>query len=323
VSILDTALLVGKEATYGTAATLTRAYEAHADAWKFDQAQIDSTGFRAGIQALRSDRSRVVAMGAEGTIECDFLTLGMGLLLDAGFGATTGPTTVGTTGKQYIFTTTSAEPATSLTVQMQRAKADGGVGVYTFAGAVAKTFKLSQAVGDGLMVAMDFDAQSESTVTAAGTPVYPVGASPFIWADAAMTVNSVSVDSTSFEFNIDHQLNTDRRYLRGSALKRRPRRNGLPVMSGQFEYDYVDDSLQNLYVAGTIVPVSITWTGGIIGAGPATFSATLALAACQLTGDDPQASMTDLTKATMGYRVLDPGTGAAATLTVTTSDAAL
>lgn len=324
MSILDTAVLVAKETTYGTAVSPTRGYEAHADSWKFDQAQIDSVGFRAGIQALRADRSRAVAMGGEGAIELDFLNQSMGVLLDAAFGASAGPTTVQTTGKQYVFTTTSAAPSTSLTVQILRAKVDGGTDCYQHAGAVAKTFKLSQEVGGLLQCSVDFDSAQVTVGASPGTPTYATGASDFAWDQAALTVNSQAVDATTFEFNMDHQLNTDRRYLRGNAQKKRPRRSGLPQMSGSFAYDYNDATIQSLWMTGTIVPLSIAWTGTQIGAGPAVYSVQLDLPACQLTGDDPQASLSDLTKATMQYRVLDPGTGSpAATLTVVTSDTAL
>ena len=81
-SILDNAILVGKETTYGTPATLTRAFEAQADTWKREQDALESVGFRAGQQTLRSDRRKQINMGAAGAIELDALTSGLGLLLD-------------------------------------------------------------------------------------------------------------------------------------------------------------------------------------------------------------------------------------------------
>jgi tail tube protein len=323
VSNLDTAVLAAKETTYATAVPPTRGYEAHADAFKLDQAQLDSVGFRAGIQALRKDRSRVVNMGGESTIEVDFLNQSMGPLLDAAVGATVGPTTVLTTGKQYVFTTTSAEPATSLTLQILKSKVDGGTDVYQHEGCVAKTFKLTQNVGELLVLSIDFDAATVNTAAAAGTPVYVDGAVPYAWIDSALTVNSVPTDANAFEFTIDHKLNTDRRYLRQSAQKKRPRRAGLPDLGATFSTPYEDNSLVTLRTLGTVVPISIVWQGGVIGAGTATFKVQLDLPACQFTAGDAEASMSDLSKTDFTVRVLDPGTGPAATLTVVTSDSAL
>ena len=41
-SILDNAIMVGKETTYGTPAVLSRAYEAQADTWAREQEALES-----------------------------------------------------------------------------------------------------------------------------------------------------------------------------------------------------------------------------------------------------------------------------------------
>jgi hypothetical protein len=56
LGILDAALHVGNEGTYGTAASLTRSFEAKTEDWKREQQRIESVGFRAGMQTVRTDR---------------------------------------------------------------------------------------------------------------------------------------------------------------------------------------------------------------------------------------------------------------------------
>lgn len=321
MTILDAAILVGRETTYGTPAPLTRGYEGKADSFKREQEALESTGFRAGLQTVHTDRRRVINMGGAGGLEVDVLSSGMGLLLEAAFGTANVVGTsdgVGGTVAPYThsFETASEGPATSLTVQVQRPSAEGGVTPFTHHGAVCTSLSLGHEVGGLFSATFEFDFEDVDTATAAGVPTYPDGALPFSWDQATVLVNGVAVDARSFEFTMDNALKTDRRYLRGSALKKRPVRGGLPEMTGTLTTDFEGTALYDLWTAGDIFTVQAQWT---LDAG---HTVTLDLAACQFDGESPEASMDDLTVHTAPFKVLWNGTDPAAALTVVTDDAA-
>jgi len=322
-SILDVAILVGKESTYGTPATLSHAYEGKADTYKRVQEQIDSVGFRGGMETLRSDRRTQVNMGGEGSLEIDVLTSGFGLLLQALLGSVAGPTQVAATAAYEVTaTSTAADPNDAFTVQIQRVSVDGTQRNFTHHGGVITGWSLSQDVGGLLVANMDFDFEDVDTSTGAGTPSYPSSAVPFDWTQAVVTLDSVSSDLTSFELNADLALKTDRRFLRGSELKKQPVRAGMPTYEGTVSMEYEDNTQYDDFVAGNVIPIVATWTGGLIEAGQ-NHTVTVTMAACQYTGDAPVSSLTDVPTISLPFKVLDNGTDAAVEIVVKSADTAL
>ena len=114
-SILDQFCGVAEESTYGTAITSGfRGYEATGDAWQKDVNYIESVGFRQNMETIRSDRHDTIAVGATGSIECDVLNKGHGLLLKHLLGASSGPTQQASTAAYLqTFTTDDTGPARS------------------------------------------------------------------------------------------------------------------------------------------------------------------------------------------------------------------
>lgn len=320
--ILDSALLVGKESTYGTAVALSRAYEAKADSWKRSQEFLGSAGFRGGMHTQLSTRSVPVNMGGEGTLELDVAMTGMGLIFQSMLGAVTGPTVVSGTAYKSTFTSTAAGSADSWTVQMQRVGAGGTVLSFTHLGSMMTGWKFSQEVDGLLGVEMNFDCMDISTVTAAGTPTYPTSTLPFSWVQAAATWNAVAVDLTEWSLEADLGMNTDRRFLRGSALKKKPVRAAVPEFSGEAKMEFESLTHYDAFVAGTIAPLVVTWTGPII-SGAVPFELKVTLAAVQFQGDSPESSLDGMPTQTLPYKVLWNGTDPAVKIEYTSSDVAL
>lgn len=321
-SILDNAILFGKETTYGTPATLTRGYEGKADSWKRAQEYLESTGMYAGRQAKRSDRRVAINMGGAGALEIDVLNKGFGLILQAMLGSVSGPTQIGATAAyKTTAATTADDPDDSFTVQVQRTDMDGTQRNFTHHGAVLTSWSLSQAVGGLLVASMDFDFEDVDTITAAGTPSYPAATAPFDWTQAAATIDGSAVDIMSFELNADLALKTDRRFLRGSALKKKPCRSGVPQFTGTMEMEFEDLTQYNAFVAGSIVPIVVTWTGAAIDT--EAYEIVVTMPACQFTGESPEASLSDVPKQNLPFEVLWNGTDPAITIEYTSTDTAL
>ena len=312
-SILDAAVLIGEESTYGTAVALSRGYEAKADTFKRVTEPLESVGMRAGQETVRSDRRRQITIGAEGDIsDLDFLTNGMGLILQSMLGTVTGPAAGVTT-----LTTNSEPDAQSFTVQVLRVADDGTVFPFTYPGAVVTSWTISQAVSDFLKIGLTFDARTEDTGVGAGTPTYPADAIPFDWTQVAVSIDSTGVDNVrALEFTGELGLKTDRRHLNSTALKKQPRRAAVPTYGGTITADFSDLTEHAKYAAGTIFEVEAVWTSG-------TDTVTITAPACQYDGDSPVASLSDLTTATMPFRILDNGTDPAITIVIDNGDVAL
>ena len=329
MSILDTAFHIGAESVYGTFLSLTRSYEAKSDPWKRKQSYLESVGFRAGLQAVRSDRRQAINMGAEGSIELDLMNIGMGLLLRDAFGLTTGPTLVSGTTRDTVFSTTKDGPSTSFSAQMIRPFVDGSSQPFTYKGCVVTGWELNAEAADGengfLRWKEDIDSQTEDTSVGAGTAVYPASQVPFNWTMVSTsTVGGTPIDFKKLAVKADYKANTDRRFLKTGGLRKQPRIGGVPEYTGELEAEFASLAEYTRFVTGAVVAGQWVWTGAQIDSSPQTFfTATLDIAALQYTGDAPAASLTELPKQPLPFAILDNGSLPAVKLTLRSSDAAL
>jgi Phage tail tube protein len=327
VSILDYAVLIGRpESPYGTAATLTRAYEATGDQWKRNQKFVESEGFRAGMQTLRSDRRKPVNLGAEGSVELEFMDRGMGLILVDAFGTVTGPSAVSGTTFDSVFQTNKDGPANSLTVQLIRPFADNsGTQQFTYTGAVVTGWELTAEQDKYLKMKLDYHARNEDISTGAGTPTYPA-ALPFQWDQVTTsTVGATAIDFKSIKLKADYGLNTERRFLKSGAAnaqQKQPRIGKRPEITGELEAEFLTTAEYTRFVNGTVMAAQFIWTGTQIDASPLTFfTLTLDLAAIQYSGETPEWSPSDLPKQSLPFVVLHDGTNPAVKFTYRSNSA--
>lgn len=323
-TVLDTAILLGKESTYGTPATLTDAFEGKADTFTFQREMIDSVGFRGGAHALRSDRRVDISMGGEGSLEIDVLSTGFGFVLQSMLSTVSGPTQIGAT-TAYTTTATTASDANSdsYTVQIQRVNTAGTLQSFTHHGGVITGWSLSQEVGGLLNATLNFDFEDVDTSTADGTPAYAANNFPYDWTMACATINGVSTDLRSMSLNADLGYATDRRFLRCSALKKQPVRSTVPSFDGELALDWEDNTQYDLFVAGTIVPIVLTFDSGVDIDSGNNYKMEVTLPACQFSGNEPVASLGDVPSLSLPFTVLHNGTDPAMTITYTSTDTAL
>lgn len=314
---LDAAIGIGKESTYGTAATAMLGYEGKADSWKTTREFIESVGFRAGQQTARADRRNIVNMGGEGELECDLLDAGAAALLSAAFDKYNGGTANATTGvTTHIFETAPVSAAPSFTAQMLRPTTDGKTVAYKHLGCVATEWELKAEVENAVTLNVTFDFQdvTHSDKPADVLPItYPDKAFAYDWTRTGIALSidgaSVPVDANSLELTADRGMKTDRRFLRSNSLKKVPTRAAMPTYEGTLEGEFSTGTLKvyEAFIAGKTASLVIDFTG----INPGT-SMKIELPAIQFTGDSPEASVDDVTVTELPFRVLDPGDGKSA-----------
>ena len=325
MSILDASVNVGLETTYGTPVTMTRSFEAKADSWVREQSRLESVGFRANMQALRSDRVRTVNMGGAGSIELDFMTNGMGTLLGSTLGSKAIAQQAATAAWLQTYATTDSAPGESLTIQVQRPKLESGLQSFTHHGATITGWGLSQSV-DGLLVFnADFDSEDVDISTGDATPAYASGV-PFDWTQCVVTLDPdgspETLDAKNFTFNADLGLKTDRRYLRASALKKQPVRTGVPSYSGSLSVDFTGTERYAEWTAETDLDLEVKWTGATI-EGAHNQYLNVRMKAVNWTSGNPVSSLSDIGNQQLDFQVMhDATSGDAVTMTYMSSDVA-
>jgi len=325
--LMDASVHLAKESTYGTWEAPTRSFEALVDDWKKEQAQLESNGMRTGRQTTRSDRRKQIPLGGSGSLQLDLLNKGFGLLLEGILPVTTGPTQVAaTTAYQQTHSTDDDGSADSYSIQVWRPYADNsGIEEFSHAGCVPTSWKLAQPSEDLAKLEIAYDFQSVSYDEAAATPAYPANSDPFCWPDAKVTIDGTDFDEVlSFELNGDLGMRTDRRYLQASALKKAPKRAGVPTYTGQMDADWVKTEFYDDFVAGTIVPVIFTWeiAGDSIESGQ-DYQFIATCQACQFDGDSPTVGTDSAPSQSLPFKVLHDGTNPAVVFSLKTTDTAL
>jgi hypothetical protein len=323
-SILDQVVQIGVESTYGTAVAPTRAFEAKADTFSRDVEYIESVGFRRDMQTIRSDRHDTISLGAAGSIECDVLDKGMGLLLQHALGTSSGPTQQGAT-PAYLQTFTSDDtgPTGSYTVQVSRNDSAGTLRTFTYEGSTITGWNLSQELGAATSMTFDFDSETEQTSTAEATPAYPSSTDVFTYTDATIEIDDSAVTNfTSFSLDADLGMKTDRRFLKGSATKSQPKRSSVPSYTGSISGEFADLSDYTKFINGTTFKLEFLATMGTAIAGAYYPLIHVTLPVCKFTGSTPVASISELSTIDLPFVVLDNGTDAAVQITYQSTDTA-
>lgn len=326
MSHLDAAIHVGKESVYGTPVTPTRSFEGQEDSFTRSMEPLESIGFRAGMQTVRSDRRKMINMGGTGNLVVDVLDKGMGLLLEGALGSATGPAQQGATAAYLsTFASTAGGPATSYTIQVVRSLADSDTNqAFTHHGCAVTGWTLTQEVGGLCVLSLTYDFEDVDTATAAATPAYPADTMPFDWTQCSVSVEgSPFIEVTSFNLSAELGMRTDRRYLRASSLKRQPRRAAVPTYSGTIVADFNSLTRYNEFANGDVVDnVIVKWTGRNIAAGHDA-ELTVTLPVVQWNGESPTASLTAATTQNLPFKALHDGTNPAVSLTYKSTDTTL
>lgn len=333
---LGSSLLLGVETTPGTAVTLTRAIEYNSESLHLEKnGYIDSEGLRGSGLFPRSSRHAYTTKTANGSVECDVATKGMGLLLQQITGGTSTSAVVTGSAYQQVHQPGSLV-SRSLTVQkLVPRMSDGTLVPFTYRGVKATGFEFNCEVGGILTLSVDLDGWDETTATAAGTPSYPstevfhfaqgvlvLGGTPSTTSGLVSISGGTTVASVKgATITGDIPLATERYFFGSAGVKAEQVENGWRSIGGSFDAEFTTAAaLYDTMSADTALAMKLTFTGttAITGSTYPTFE--ILIPAIRLTGGSPQIDGPDVIELSTDFTGYDNGVDAAYQLRYVTSD---
>jgi len=191
----DCSVGIGVESTYATTVTPTRWYEFTDEDFQYKPMRKQGKGMRVPGRLARSGRRVTTGLGADGSLELECVSKGMGLLLQAALGNGVSTLVSGTTYQQNF---TLGDVLNSLTVQKAVVREDGTVDPYTFGGMVVSDWEISATQDEIVTMKVGFDGSGAySTATAYTSPSYPTTPSLFTFTQGALYSGTFTAPTTT------------------------------------------------------------------------------------------------------------------------------
>lgn len=326
MGIFDGAMLLGAESPYGTAATLDHAFEAETLGGEITKERIDSTGFRAGQQTKRADRTKWVPMGGAGKMAFDVPTKGFNFMLPAFLGPVGAPVQQATsTAYKTTGATTVDGPDYPLTIQLIKPDVTGTLTPFTHVGSVLTDWELSHPLNGNLKFSADWVSAEVRTDIAAGAAAYPADNDTFDWTMAGYTIAGGNFRCTeSFNLKAGLGFKTNRICQRQDFRRKQPTRVTLPEFSGELNIEYNGNDVYDAFANDTEVEIVAHWLGPEIEPGH-NYELKITMPLCLIgEGASPEisASSTDLPMQKVPFDVYH-GASDAMTIEITSTDTTL
>ena len=336
--ILST-LGVAAESTYGTYVAPTRWLEFTSESLEKRKTILQGLGLRGGGLFPRASRRVVPLNDAGGSVEMDFATRGMGLVLSHMLGSTPTITQQGATAayKQIHTPGANGTNGKSLTIQKAVPQVDGTKKPFTYLGSKLPGWTLAVDVGGILTLSLEIDARQESTsqgLVAASYTVSEVlhfaqgtlklgGTAATASGAVSITGGTTVAEVTAATITGSNPMKTDRNYLGSAGLKAEPVVNGYFDYGGTLAAEFVNQAtIYDLFAADTSTSLQLTFVGSQIATG---YNATLdvVIPVVKFDGESPKVGGPDVVGISAPFKILDDGTNAPIQFSYTSLDTAV
>lgn len=329
MSVVDQ-ISFGTEASgYAVSTAASRGFELVDEGVEGDYGRIESKSITPGGRFLSEDRFATDLLGGAGPVKLEWQSKGMAMFLKPMLGAVAQS---GPTDGAYTYTGTVADLlGSSLVYQKGLKLVEGAVQPYTYDGCKIGSWELGNEVGGLLEFGMDLDAARETgPVGATGNyalqvPTYRRG-ELFHYAGGVITIAGTQVGLPSkISIKGDNKIKTDRRGIRGTALKKEPveidEREYMVELGTEFDTTAHHARYAAAVASGAVVSFTAVWTAPTL-IGATTYpSLTVTIPKLRLDGGSPKSGGFDINEQPIRGKVLAPtGGGSPITITYVTSD---
>lgn len=263
MAALDHQLGIVDESTYGTPVVVTKFFEYNDENIDVQTARTEGDPLIKSTYFKRYDRFTPYVQGASGPVDLDVMSKGFGYWLKHMFGgvATTGPT------ETSVYTHTSSETdlyGKFFTTQVNKMFHPAGTAqAYTFGGCKITEWELKNSVDENLVCSLSIDSQNASTAVALATASYPASMENLTWAGGTVTIGGSSVAVSEISVKVSNNLDTGRRFIQGSTLKKEPT-GGRRECTFSIKCDFESLTQYNRVVSttrsGALAAISATWS---------------------------------------------------------------
>jgi hypothetical protein len=239
---------VAVESTYGTYVAPTKFIQARKVSVKKVKNTVTTGGLGAGRLIQLGTRRVVTTKAGGGTLECEFVNKGMGLLVQALMGTTVTPVQQAST-TAYLQTHTLADPTGKfLTVQAGVPDTTGTVRPYSFLGTKVTGATFTFEVDKEVSSSFELDSRDVTEAQTIVAASYVASTRPFVGTDTSVKVGTFGSEAavtgvTKATVKIDRALNTDRFYFGSLGLKAEPLIGGYAKITGTISADFVDKTI--------------------------------------------------------------------------------
>ena len=322
---------IGVESTYGTWVAPTRFLEFNSETLALTIERISTASLRAGNRFPRTDRWAANRKGAGGDLTFDVQNKAFGLPFQYMLGGAPTIDTAGIGGtlsaaKHFTFVPTDPT-GQYFTTQLGVPDTGGTVRCTNYMGCKVTDWTFTQALDAFLELKMTLDAQDEDTTvhTSVTSASYAATVTNFDYSMCVVNINSTPVPIESFDLTYNAGLDQTRYFLQGSTLKKEPLPNAFGAITGTIGLEFTSLAQYGFFRDGTLVPMTVTWTGPALPAADSAknFILKLTLPQVRFDGTSPDISGPDLVHISAPFTALWDGTVAPLTLEYQTSDTAV
>lgn len=235
--------MIAEESTWGTAVTVTRAYEILGENIKGGEPErIESEGIRADQRVIRSDDWTPGTKRVSGPIKFELSTKNVALLLKHALGG------LSTSGAgPYTHTLTPGTlTGKGLTIQVGRPSSDGTVQPFTFNGCKVTSWELEFELDQIVKLTLEVVGKDQTTGTALATASYTASNNLFAFTHGALTIAGSAVKVKAGTIRGENPLNTDRLFLGDTTINE-------PIENGRREYTFdLETEFESLTALGRV-----------------------------------------------------------------------
>jgi hypothetical protein len=322
------------ESTYGTAVTVDIFNDFNKESLKLDQKWTDPQGLAAGRLYPLIGRVAQTTRVVTGGVDMDFSTKSMGRFVKLMIGSSvTTPTLISGAAYKQVHLS-GGLVGLSQTWQFGRPQRDGTVKPFTASGIKCKGWTISSKVGELVNLSMDVLGKDLVTSTALATAAYTTGNEIFRHNDlvvklggtASTTGGVVSVASgvtaTSVINGVDVKSDSPLSESYGTSTTiQTPNQNGMAKTTIDLDGEFTSQSeIYDVWRAGTVIPVQLTWTGSTISGGAYTLD--IIASACKIADEDVNVDGPDIVGEKPSLIVGSDGTNNPLQITLISTDSA-